>query len=276
MHLPYLFFYPISKAFACLLVLLLISSHTAILNAKVIYTEADTTLKAKNYGDRVEFEVDMNRDGVTDYIMSHADQGVDWIIGEIFSAAFRYGNEILVNGLYPAALDKDTLISSSLSEWKDTFDGGFGQTAIYIRGAWPGSSDKYFAVRFKVNTQTYYGWIKASMPEDESSVTIKGFAYENVAGQPIKAGDISTGISEYKPENDISVFVDGRDIVVRFSGNFEPCASITLYSVTGCLLKNLNVDNKSNLIDMSAFSPGVYFLKIVTPQGVVTKHILLI
>jgi len=67
------------------------------------------------------------------------------------------------------------------------------------RGFWGGNpKNKYIGVRFQINGQTHYGWIRVTVTTNLSvhgpflSGTITGYAYETVANKPIKAGTAAT------------------------------------------------------------------------------------
>lgn len=71
------------------------------------------------------------------------------------------------------------------------------------RGFWGGNpKNKYIGVRFQINGQTHYGWIRVTVTTNLSvhgpflSGTITGYAYETVASKAIKAGTAGIAATE--------------------------------------------------------------------------------
>jgi hypothetical protein len=48
-------------------------------------------------------------------------------------------------------------------------------------------------LEFSANGETYYGWARISISHELSRVTglLEGYAYENIPGRPIRAGETS-------------------------------------------------------------------------------------
>jgi hypothetical protein len=78
-----------------------------------------------------------------------------------------------------------------------------------IRGHWGGNpKNHYLGVRFQMNGQTHYGWIRLTVTTNAEkngpflSAKITGYAYETVANKPIKAGTAATPTAEVRePRN---------------------------------------------------------------------------
>ncbi len=116
-------------------------------------------------------------------------------------------NQIIAGGnFYGKALplSRGTKISSTptagvfswmpLIEATDTFSGSF-----YSRGYWKGNQrNQYLGVRFKIDGEFHYGWIRLTVTSDVKlekptlEATITGYAYETVPNKPILAGTAET------------------------------------------------------------------------------------
>ena len=116
-------------------------------------------------------------------------------------------NQIIAGGnFYGKALPlpRGTKISSTptagvfswmpLIEATDTFSGSF-----YSRGYWKGNQrNQYLGVRFKIDGEFHYGWIRLTVTSDVKlekptlEATITGYAYETVPNKPILAGTAET------------------------------------------------------------------------------------
>jgi hypothetical protein len=80
------------------------------------------------------------------------------------------------------------------------------QGRVYSRGSWPGNlKNKYLGVRFQLNGETHYGWIRLTVTTNTElkraslEATITGYAYETVADKPIKAGTAATAARDEEP-----------------------------------------------------------------------------
>jgi hypothetical protein len=99
-----------------------------------------------------------------------------------------------------------------LVEGTNSSQGGF-----YSRGYWAGNlKNRYIGVRFQINGQFHYGWIRLTattntkLKKPSLEATITGYAYETVPNKPIKAGTAATAASTAagtaeKPTTEIQV-----------------------------------------------------------------------
>ncbi len=69
----------------------------------------------------------------------------------------------------------------------------------YSRGYWGGNiKNRYLGIRFSLNGQTHYGWIRLTVTSNVKlnkptlDATITGYAYETVPNKPILAGTAET------------------------------------------------------------------------------------
>jgi hypothetical protein len=65
-----------------------------------------------------------------------------------------------------------------------------GPAAVYYVGSWVNVKNRYLGLRFKIKGETHFGWARLSVQVQNYTVvgTLTGYAYETVAGKPIKAG----------------------------------------------------------------------------------------
>ena len=55
-------------------------------------------------------------------------------------------------------------------------------------GSWRGQNQKFMGLRFKISGSIHYGWVRLTIPSDCKSFTVYDYAYEDIAGRGIKAG----------------------------------------------------------------------------------------
>ncbi len=89
--------------------------------------------------------------------------------------------------------------ASLFSNYTDLVEATESGPPRYSRGYWGGNiKNRYLGVKFQLNGQTHYGWIRLTVTTNVKSgkpsleATITGYAYETVANKAIKAGTAAT------------------------------------------------------------------------------------
>jgi hypothetical protein len=185
-------------------------------NAQVIYTDVDPD---ESYiGDGESYDLDLNNDGTTDFIISIKSAiypGMFYTVssGATFSGIIRSvyinpypGNEIAgsladgANAFNAYALVGPGMSFTSASELILDFFWGVvdyplpGSIYSYaMLGDWPGVTDKFLAFRFQDAGETYYGWARLDAGYDCASFTIKDYAYNATPDTPIETGEMVAG-----------------------------------------------------------------------------------
>jgi hypothetical protein len=183
--------------------------------AEIIYTKVKVKIPANS-----SYNLDVNNDGVTDFIISTSYEVIErgpggTIVSKNFAETPASGNG--AEGSPPPA----RLIASDQIGPSQTFYGGTGTLASLSEschelvcgysasGNWlkEDSPEKYvgrsgfLGLSFQINGETYYGWVYLSVsPEGNNPfVTLNGYAYETTPGMPIKAGQTTGGSSALSP-----------------------------------------------------------------------------
>lgn len=86
-------------------------------------------------------------------------------------------------------------------------------------------------------------------------------------------GDQNTAINELDLANSISIYPNPTNGI--FSVEADNMESIEITSITGEIIKQLVVNNNKTTIDLTSFSSGIYFAKIITDKGSAIKKIVL-
>ena len=82
----------------------------------------------------------------------------------------------------------------------------FYQECGPVKGSWYNVQDKYLGVRFEINGQIHYGWVRLSVKRISSimrfhqhylKVSVKDYAYESTPGKAIAAGDVGPKESSF-------------------------------------------------------------------------------
>jgi len=175
--------------------------------AEIIFTPANDTLPFNQNA-----VLDLNHDGMPDFrFFEFSFAPAYWI--ETLRMYPAGGNGIVETsaGRYAAVLNagatigpKDVFarseiklgrsrgfrsVSTSTSKRRKNKDGKLDYRRVY--GPWVYAEDKFIGVSFKIDGATHFGWIRMSVPgSDGVEGIVSGYAYQTVADQPIKAGQV--------------------------------------------------------------------------------------
>src|ERR1700722_13269931 len=141
------------------------------------------------------------------------DPGQDGAHNQFMAGGFYTKALALARGanIGPVTRSAPFVSSGGLVEATNTSRGSF-----YSRGYWAGNlKNHYIGVRFQLNGQTHYGWIRLTVTTNTKlrkpslEATITGYAYETVANKLIKAGTTATaataGETSKKPSAQVLV-----------------------------------------------------------------------
>lgn len=139
--------------------------------------------------------------GVRELLVGGLNPGQNGSHNQIIAGGDFYGKALaLERGAKVGPAGPSSYFSSffPLVEGTNTSNGKF-----YSRGYWGGNrKNSYLGVRFLINGQTHYGWIRLTVTTNVKSgapsleATITGYAYETVANKPIKAGTAAMATAE--------------------------------------------------------------------------------
>lgn len=165
--------------------------------AKIVYTPAHITIEP-----RTSLPLDLNNDGVNDFLLSN------WQYGHVSHLSIIQGapaNEVVVEkptdgapAEYGAAAD---LFAGVLISPKRFFAnvGSMAQFATFSgissssNGVWKDAHNRYLGLKFLVNGETHYGWARLTVTANRGiAATLTGYAYETIPNRPIIAGKISS------------------------------------------------------------------------------------
>jgi hypothetical protein len=157
--------------------------------AEIVYTPAHHKI---THGG--SFKLDLNHDGITDFTLINtfstttstfrsnlsarpaAGNGAEgWTGFRPYASALKLGAEIGPADYFPG---------------KQMASVNVGPAAVYYVGSWVNVKNRYLGLSFKIKGKIHYGWARLSVQVENHTVvgTLTGYAYETVAGKPIKAG----------------------------------------------------------------------------------------
>jgi hypothetical protein len=173
--------------------------------AEVVYTPVSVTFKAGT-----SYFLDINNDGTPDFeLKDTASQFMagltvhPWANGSPVSN----GVEIGQGSLGPLALNHGAPIGPGRNFY-GCLSCSYGQPLAGANqaedfGHWVNVTGRYLGIRFSVGGETYYGWARMNVEIQGLSVIgiLTGYAYENVANHPIRAGQTLDNAEEAGSES---------------------------------------------------------------------------
>ena len=142
----------------------------------------------------------------------------------------------------------------------------------FINPMWANSSDifpagdSYIGTRFKIGTSTYYGWILVNSTGGSSgTITVKSYAYNNLANASITAGQ-TLGTTDFNTNFNLKIYPNPTTDFV-FIETEKNINSISVYNMKG---EKVTAKINNNSIDFSQFASGIYFLNFVSDDN---KHL---
>jgi hypothetical protein len=175
--------------------------------AKIVYTKAYQKIGLNGiYG------LDLNNDGTKDVIIQEIGDSTG--SGSNFlAAAPAYGNAIEGSKSMAAAVMKGAVIGPGqkfISLGQSSFGANMarafernpgratGGGSTGSSGQWLNVTNRFLGVKFKIDGKTHYGWARLSVQVKFLQITaeLTGYAYETVAGESIRAGEITDGADQ--------------------------------------------------------------------------------
>jgi len=171
----------------------------SLAEAKVIYTPAKVQLLPSH-----RFPLDLNHDKEVDFTLVDT-HGSYFFTAWGFLTAYpnRPANAIWGYGVgrggflrYASALPagfklgpKKGFSPGQKVMAHSTFAGGRPQSSTCY-GPWKNATNRYLGFRFKIGTETHYGWARLNVSCNDTVVTgtLTGYAYETVPNKPIITG----------------------------------------------------------------------------------------
>ncbi|MGZ3871800.1 MAG: hypothetical protein ACXVJD_02715 [Mucilaginibacter sp.] len=172
-------------------------------NNSIVYTRVDQELSYNKF-----ITIDADNNGKNDFyftsvLIFHDNQSHLYLLASPVSASgakllLDNSGELVMNGMWGKPLDADTPIGNSQQSntiWSNFMIKGVtleivdnGQQGYSLSGPWVGKADKYLGMQILINGELHFGWIHLTHTVNEARMRIAGFAYSEISGESIKAG----------------------------------------------------------------------------------------
>lgn len=138
--------------------------------------------------------------------------------------------------------------------------------------------EKYLSVKFKINNQFHFGWIRIQTSIyshfgwlDVPQLTIHDYAYESVANAPIKAGQKSGGVPdaiESDIENQFNIYSKQNIVFIKSElSNYN----VVITDVSGKKIINQQSNNMNTHFPIS--ENGIYFITLISGEESFSKKV---
>ncbi|MGL5890008.1 MAG: T9SS type A sorting domain-containing protein [Bacteroidia bacterium] len=263
------------------------SLTAAAAQGQIVYTDIspDVTLNGPS-----NYSLDMDNNGQPElqfmfysYADSTGSTSLNYQI--IFNSTATLGNLYQNMIPFPTAMNIGDSIRPSAPDWRDTsFYGGYqylavvstygSQTATF--GNWLGATDKYVGIRFNINNQPHYGWIRLTVGATANQIVVKDFAYRTTSGIGLTAGQsTAVGVSETTASVP-NIHVFDRTLFVNLPAESALGGTLQIYNATGQLVKTESITDSAMRISTGELVSGVYMVQLTQPDGsTVTRKIYL-
>ena len=268
-----------------------------VANAQIIYS-GEQNIDVEPMADPVV--MDLDDDGVDDFMMylsfsssQYTTMGYYISVAEgagvIVGANPTYSNSWLgslstyLSYFFPAALNADATVDASASNWINPGTYGFPAVLLeyfhsaYVNG--PATSYSYFrsygnfrgetaylGIRFYIGTNLHYGWLRLSIPESGSLLTVVDWAYNSDAEE-----GMTTGFVESAFDNEDIYYGLSATIGLNFN---EPISNLALedIEISGGMVSGLSALTPGEVYELSISGDEEGIINIQLPTGAVDSE----
>lgn len=234
-------------------------------NGQVIYT--DITDFAGNGSSA--YDLNLDGDGTVDFQI-YGNNGIQILVDGNSSGNSVAGS--MPSYKYPFALDEGTVIDAN-----QTWQSGGGQILRYTDSAgnscgfssnWCDNAgdndditDKFLGFKFKIGTDTHYGWARLDIigTNNVESWLVKDYAYEATPDTPIAAGAGILGVDDLDVLSKVDIVVTDNQIQLY---GLPESSNYTLFSITGQQVLKGTALNSRYDIETNGLTNGIYILEI--------------
>ncbi len=235
--------------------------------SQIIYTDVDpdTTVSVFLQG----YGVDFNQDDKIDLHITLLNNVGVWVMHLIPDSDTDFTYVVYDGEEASVLIDSDYISASSdlyrLGDgWGSLLYGYWEDSGEF--GNWTGiQEDKYLGIKFEIGDDFHYGWIQLSTiihDYNDMEFTVKGFAYNTVVDEGIKAGDTGqVGVAKNEI-NQLSVYPNPANNFVSIP-SFINQGTISISDISGRIVWENDVQSKlNNTIDISMLNTGLCIIHV--------------
>jgi hypothetical protein len=182
--------------------------------------------------------------------------------GYSFNSAYNFASGDLIGGsTLPAFADKARLAALVSLEG----------IPFYSDGPWNGTDNGLMGVRFNIDGNQHFAWIRLSVAAGAASITISELAWDNQTD----VGGITAGLTaalDGTPENTPTVWSFGSRV---FIDGINPATSVSIINMQGQSVPFERQDGATLQLQTGIHAPGNYIVRLQENGAVYTKVLFL-
>jgi hypothetical protein len=190
--------------------------------ARIVYTRAHVVISMNG-----NYSLDLNHDGATDSTIKNAGNYGRYRLYASIPAGNGVVGNIGSNGAQAAALIRGEQIGPGQMFMAP--DATMRECVRHATcwGDWENLTNRYLGLKFIIHGKLHYGWARLNVQEKLFfTATLTGYAYENIAGKSIRAGQTKGAGDEWGEEG----FGTGASVVSPISEPQQP-ASLGVFAL---------------------------------------------
>ncbi len=240
-----------------------LSSSNAI--AQIVYTDVNPDALL-NPGTNL---MDMDNDGEADYNIDIFDLGSfdgvlisgeyydNYIAGSINSAAGPFG-------IYASALNTNDEVGALLNWMNDGYLYWSLSAGGLQGGQWQDISNKYLGVKFNIDGNYHFGWIRMNVSTSPISVTVRDYAYHATANTPLAAvkPNAIDQLNTFIP----TININDKNLVIQLPNGITNC-NIRIFNLIGQEMINVKDVVSNEEISLQDLLIGTYLLNINSAEN---------
>lgn len=259
--------------------------------AQIVYTDVDPDLTiTQSTAGSTGHALDINNDGITDATMTASLTTSSNKAVKVSPAA---GSQIPMSGaiLLAKALNMDAIIdavSPSGTSWQNAPNAVLRQIPIVPRprpwggnpipfGDWSNTTDRYLPIRFSVEGDWHYGWVRVSVVSLSAGISfiIRDYAYNSMPNEPLLAGQTTAlGIMENSIASSIILFPNPATNQFTIALGTSTKVQVRIADITGKVIyTTLATDTQRVEVNTNGFAEGIYAVQVETEDFMTTKKL---
>lgn len=236
-------------------------------NGQIVYTDLNPDLGGSG---QVDHFIDLDNNGTDDIRFRHGNSYSNSNLyafnlngNSVMGLANYVGNRYYY---YPFALDINTTISAAAT-WQSHSSQLMNYSDCNSPSQWCGVTDKYIGLRFKIGSNTHYGWIRLDVDITSANWKIKDYAYNaSLAGRGILAEGASIMAGEGMPLGiDDNVFSGVKVVALNKNialFNLPQNTNYRLFSLTGQSVLDGQIENETYVLEVNTIATGIYIIEL--------------
>lgn len=213
--------------------------------------DGNLEFKISNSGESINCYIEYNSSSPTNNIWANGTADENWDIPKNLTINTQIGN----SGNWIGQGD------CSLINWSD-------DSPVFSVG-----TISYMGFRFKIGTNTHYGWAKVLITGNSTTgytATFQQIAYESTPNTPIGAGQLSSGLNSINTTK-LSIYPNPATNLININGS-ENLTKLVIVNILG--EKTMELNSPINSINIESLKPGVYFLTIFSGDKTSTTKLI--